>query len=86
MSQRIKVETLQSKIEFMILALGGKPDADVAENKRYLKEIEETSASIKNDLQLSKTKLSERNEIISLVGYQSKDRVVLDEEIKSIFE
>lgn len=53
----------------MILALGGKPDADVAENKRYLKEIEETSASIKNDLQLSKTKLSERNEIISLVGY-----------------
>jgi hypothetical protein len=37
MSQRIKVETLQSKIEFIILALGGKPDADVAENKQYLK-------------------------------------------------
>lgn len=70
----------------MILALGGKPDADVAENKRYLKEIEETSVEIKNDLQLAKVKLSERNETISLVGYQSKDRVVLDEEIKSLFE
>jgi hypothetical protein len=70
----------------MILALGGKPDADVLENKNYLQQIESTSASIKTEMQMAKLKLGERNEIISLVGYQSKDRVVLDEEIKSIFE
>lgn len=82
MTSKIKVETLTSKIEFMVLALGGKPDADVAENKNYLKELETTQQSIKTDMNLAKTKLSERNETIALVGFQSKDRVVLDEEIK----
>jgi hypothetical protein len=42
MTSKIKVETLTSKIEFMVLALGGKPDADVAENKKYLNELETT--------------------------------------------
>jgi hypothetical protein len=82
MTSKIKVETLTSKIEFMVLALGGKPDADVAENKNYLKELETTQQSIKTDMNLAKTKLSERNETIALVGFQSKDRVVLDEDIK----
>jgi len=82
MTSKIKVETLTSKIEFMVLALGGKPDADVAENKKYLSELETTQQSIKTDMNLAKTKLSERNETIALVGFQSKDRVVLDEDIK----
>lgn len=34
MSQRITIDTLQSKIEWMVLSLGGKPDEDRQENEK----------------------------------------------------
>jgi len=36
MSDQVKINTLQTKIEYMILALGGKPDEDQVENKYLL--------------------------------------------------
>jgi len=60
MAQRIKISTLQSKIEFMILALGGKPDEDVAENKFYLKEFEDYAKAIKSNLSQCRERLAER--------------------------
>jgi hypothetical protein len=36
MSTSLKISTMQSKVEFMILSLGGKPDTDVAENNYYI--------------------------------------------------
>lgn len=85
MSQRIKIATLQTKIEFMILSLGGKPDADKAENKFYEGEFENTAKTIKENLKACREKLAERSEKIALFGYQSKERILLDEEIKDIF-
>jgi hypothetical protein len=86
MSQRIKIGTLQTKIEFMVLSLGGKPDADKEENKFYEKEFEDTSKKIKDDLKICREKLAERSEKIALYGYQSKERVLLDEEIRDLFD
>ena len=85
MSQRIKIATLQTKIEFMILSLGGKPDADKAENKFYEGEFENTAKTIKENLKACREKLAERSEKIALFGYQSKERILLDEEIKDMF-
>ena len=31
---RIKIDTLQTKIEFIVLSLGGKPDEDMEENQK----------------------------------------------------
>ena len=66
------------------------------ENKRNLDEFEYASLSIKNNLNQCKERLKERTEIISLYGYQSKERIcktrymaltsiVQDEDIKKIF-
>lgn len=85
MSQRIKIATLQTKIEFMILSLGGKPDADKAENEFYEGEFEKTAKTIKENLKECRVKLAERGEKITLFGYQSKERILLDEEIKDMF-
>eukprot|EP00347_Sterkiella_histriomuscorum_P002197 403369092 len=82
---RIKILTLQSKVEYIILSLGGKPDQDAEENKKNLDEFEYTSISIKNNLNTCKDRLKERTERISLYGYYSKERIELDEEIKKLF-
>jgi len=34
MSSRITIDTLQSKVEYMVLSLGGKPDEEKEENKK----------------------------------------------------
>lgn len=47
---RIKIKTLQAKNEFIILALGGKPDSEEQDNRRNLGEFEMTSQSIKDTL------------------------------------
>jgi hypothetical protein len=41
--QRIKLATLQSKIECMVIKLGGPPDEDVEENNRLLEAFETTA-------------------------------------------
>ena len=88
MSQRIKIATLQTKIEFMILSLGGKPDADKIENLFYETEFENTSKMIKDNLKECRNKIEDRSKKIkdTNIGYQSKERVLLDEEIRDIFE
>jgi hypothetical protein len=40
MSYKVKIETLQSKIECMVLQLGGRPDEDKVENKNLLDQFE----------------------------------------------
>lgn len=65
---RIKISTLQSKVEYIILALGGKPDQDVEDNKRNLDEFEYASQSIKTALNTCKDRLKERTEKIALFG------------------
>ena len=57
---RIKIQTLQSKVEFIILALGGKPDADKVENSRYLAEFDGVSTEVKQELQKCRALLGER--------------------------
>ena len=39
-SRRIKIHTLKTKLETMILALDGPPDFDEAENTRLINEFE----------------------------------------------
>ncbi len=67
------------------------------ENKKNLDEFEYASQSIKNNLNKCKEQLKERTEIISLYGYQSKERIckthsllrlliVQDESIKQFFQ
>jgi hypothetical protein len=64
MSDQVKINTLQTKIEYMILALGGKPDEDQVENKYLLNQFEQTRSEIKSELQKAHGLLKERNETI----------------------
>jgi hypothetical protein len=48
-------------------------------------EFELTTQSIKETLKTCKERLGERTEKIALFGYQSKERILMDEEIKSMF-
>ena len=86
MSKRIKIETLKKKIEFMIDALDGPPDRDELENKTLLQGLEDTSNSIKADLTECKNLLVQRIERDDREWYQSKERILLDEDLKSTFE
>ena len=38
--------------------------------------------NVNNSMPLKKSKLKERNELIAMFGFQSKERILLDEEIK----
>lgn len=66
---RIKITTLQSKVDFIILALGGTPDSDASEAKRNVNEFELTAGSIKELLSTCRERLKERTEKIKLFGY-----------------
>ena len=85
MSQRIKLETLKGKIEHMIQAMDGPPDHEELENKRLLDELESTASSIKEELKSCKDKLIERVARDDAQWYGSKERILLDEEIKAQF-
>lgn len=86
MSSRITIDTLQSKIEFVVLSLGGKPDEEKEENKRNMDQFDSISAILKLKMKECKDKLKERSSLIENVGFQSKERILLDEEIKQIFD
>ena len=85
MSQRIKLETLKGKIEHMIQAMDGPPDHEELENKRLLTELETTASQIKTELKECKDKLIERVSRDDTAWYSSKERILLDEEIKAQF-
>ena len=85
MSNKIKIEGLQSKIETMVLSLGGRPDEDKRENKYLLSQFEETQREIKSELKQAHELLTQRAETIATWGYSSKERVVIDEDLKTKF-
>jgi hypothetical protein len=85
MSDKVKILTLSTKIEFMVLALGGKPDEEKIINENYVKQLTETGKEIKTELGKAAKLLGDRNETIACFGYNSKERVVIDEDIKGIF-
>ena len=60
MAARLKINTLQSKIEFIILSLGGKPDPDMAENNYYINKQESIGKDIKAELKKGRTLLADR--------------------------
>jgi hypothetical protein len=64
MSHKVKISTMQTKIEFMILSLGGKPDEDQLENNHLLSQFEQTRSEIKKELKQAHGLLMERNETI----------------------
>jgi hypothetical protein len=66
---RITIDTLQSKIEFIILSLGGKPDSEFEENKKNQDEFENISSMLKEKMNSCKSKLKERNELIAMFGF-----------------
>lgn len=62
----------------MVLALGGRPDADKQENEYYINEFEKTSKEVKEKLGVQRDNLAERNEIIATFSYQSNERLMID--------
>jgi hypothetical protein len=50
MAARLKINTMASKVEFIILSLGGKPDPDVAENNYYINKQESIGKDMKAEL------------------------------------
>lgn len=70
----------------MIEAFDGPPDHDELVNNNLLKGLEETSNSIKADLGECKNLLVQRIERDDREWYQSKERILLDEDLKSTFE
>ena len=66
MSTEVKIKTLQGKIEYIILKLGGEEDQDALQNKDLLQQFEETNKEIKNQLKEAHEKLKERNEMIAI--------------------
>lgn len=66
---RIKINTLQSKIEFIILSLGGKPDHDVEENRQSVNYFEKVSKRIQEDLTTAADMLSKRQNLIDCGDY-----------------
>ena len=85
MANKIKIEGLQAKIETMVLSLGGRPDEDKRENKYLLSQFEETQREIKSELKQAHEFLTQRAETIATFGYSSKERVVIDEDLKTKF-
>ena len=86
MAQRIKIQTLKTKLEAMIVAFDGPPDADLNENTRLLDEFEETSNKVKKELHNAKGQLELRKDAIKdKVWYSSNERTEMDEEIKTTF-
>ena len=69
----------------MALALGGKPDEDQLENKHLLNQFEQTKTEIQSQLKKAHQQLLERNELIKMIGFNTKERVLIDEEIKDCF-
>ncbi len=45
---RITIDTLSSKVEYIVLSLGGKPDGDLEQNKRNQEEFDQLTAVIKD--------------------------------------
>lgn len=60
MASRIKLNTLQEKVEYIVLKLGGKPDEEIEENKQSIDEFERTFALVNKQLHMCKEKLEER--------------------------
>ena len=85
MSQRIKLETLKAKIEDMIQSMDGPPDLEELENQRLLDEQEKTATAIIEELKECRDKLIQREERDDKQWYQSKERILLDEDIKNSF-
>ena len=81
MAQKLKLETLTSKVEYMIMALGGRPDRDVEQNEYLINQFEEEATNLKEGLSEIKDKLKERVETIDQRSYQSNERIILDEDI-----
>eukprot|EP00354_Favella_ehrenbergii_P004409 CAMPEP_0170451110 /NCGR_PEP_ID=MMETSP0123-20130129/459_1 /TAXON_ID=182087 /ORGANISM="Favella ehrenbergii, Strain Fehren 1" /LENGTH=68 /DNA_ID=CAMNT_0010712689 /DNA_START=20 /DNA_END=226 /DNA_ORIENTATION=+ len=65
--------------------MDGPPDHEEVENKRLLDELETTAASIQDELKSCKDKLIERVARNDAQWYSSKERILLDEEIKALF-
>ena len=86
MAQRIKIQTLKTKLESMIVALDGPPDKELNENTRLLDDFETISNKIKKDLQEAKGQLEMRKHSIKdKIWYSSNERTEMDEEIKTTF-
>ena len=85
MSSRIAIDTLQAKLEFIVMSLGGRPDEEKEEMKRNQEEFDNISTLLKECMSNTKSKLKERQEIIKDGGFQSKERVLLDEKVKNMF-
>jgi hypothetical protein len=60
MAQALKLETLTSKVEYMILALGGRKDKDVEDNKYLINLFETESTNMKDKLKNIKEMLVDR--------------------------
>jgi len=65
--------------------MDGPPDHEELENKRLLTELETTASQIKTELKECKDKLIERVSRDDTAWYSSKERILLDEEIKAQF-
>ena len=75
MAQRIKIQTLKTKLESMIVALDGPPDKELNENTRLLDDFETISNKIKKDLQEAKGQLEMRKHSIKdKIWYSSNER------------
>ena len=57
---RIAIETLQAKVEFIIISLGGKPDEELEENKKNQDQFDNLSTDLKLKMKECKNKLVER--------------------------
>lgn len=58
MASRLKINTLATKIEFIILSLGGKPDPDIAENNYLINKQESIGKDMKGELKTAREKLA----------------------------
>ena len=86
MAERIKIQTLKTKLENMIIALDGPPDAELNENTRLLDSFETISNKVKKELHNAKGQLELRKDSIKdKVWYSSNERTEMDEEIKATF-
>ena len=61
---KVILDTLQSKVEFMVLGLGGKPDQEKQEDQRNQDQFDKITVIIKDKMKEIKDKLKERKELI----------------------
>ena len=61
---RITISTLQSKVEYMVISLGGPPDQEREINKRNEAEFDTISTNLKAEMKTCQTKLEDRTNII----------------------